>query len=202
MSMRTTSRSAVRGYVKLLRLPLDAAAGMRTRNGGRIGLDRLEAVVLGVAGRTLRDEELVRDGERVRLAADERERAARLRADAQTRSEVAEKRLSEKEETAEQQRREAARRAADRKKRADQQRQAETRRVAGVESQRRRASQTAQARKEEAIEGRAKRVRLEQLDEEADALAKQQNALTARKEAQRLRSAASRTKAARKRNVS
>ena len=49
MSPRTISRSAVGGYIKLLRLPLDAAVGLRTRNGrhgvsgATIKLDRMEA---------------------------------------------------------------------------------------------------------------------------------------------------------------
>ncbi len=95
MSMRTISRSAVGGYIKLLRLPLDAAVGLRTRNGrhgvagATIKLDRMEAGLRRMAGKTLGDEELVRDAERRRLAADERERAAGLRAEARGRSEMA-----------------------------------------------------------------------------------------------------------------
>jgi hypothetical protein len=206
MSLRTISRSAVGGYVKLLRLPLDAAVGLRTRNGGtdlsggKITLDRFEARLRRIAGRTLRDNELVRDAERRRLAADERERAGRLRAEAQRRSEHAEERLSEREKKAEHQRREAARRAADRRKRAERQREVESRRVADLESRRRRANEKATTRKAKAIDGRSKRARLQQLDEEADALAKKQDALTAKTESQRLRQAASKTKAARKRS--
>jgi hypothetical protein len=205
MSLRTISRSAVGGYVKLLRLPLDAAVGARTRNGradhsdGTIRLDRLEATLRGIAGRTLRDEELVRDANRRRLAADERERAGRLRVEAQTRSEHADQQLSSKEQKADQRRRQAARHTADRKQRAEQRRQAETRRIADLQSRRRAANEQATARKEEAIEDRVKRTRLQQLEEEADALAKKQDALTAKNEAQRLRSAASETKAVRKR---
>ena len=73
MSLRTMSRSAVSGYVKLLRLPLDAAVGLRTRNGtkdrsgGTIALDRVEARLRSIAGRTLRDNELVRDAARRKL---------------------------------------------------------------------------------------------------------------------------------------
>ena len=58
------------------------------------------------------------------------------------------------------------------------------------------------AEKAETIEDRSKRTRLHQLDEEADALAKQQDALTAKDEARRLRSAASKAKATRKDNGS
>ena len=205
MSARTISRSVVGGYVKLLRLPFDAAVGLRTRNGrrdlsvGTITLDRFEARLRSIAGHTLRDDELVRDADRRRLAADERERAGHLRAEAQRRSEHAEERLSEREKKADQQRRQAARRAADRKKRAEQQQGAETRRIAGLETRRRRANEKATARKAEAIDDRSKRSRLRQLDQEADALAKKRDALTAKNESQRLRRAASTTKSARKR---
>jgi colicin import membrane protein len=205
MSLRTVSRSAIGGYVKLLRLPLDASVGLRARNGasgpsaGTIAIDRFEARLRRVAGKTLRDEELVRDAERRRLAADERQRSLDLRTEAQKRSQHAEERLSEKESQAEQQRRAAARRSADRKKRAVQQRKAESRRIAEIESRRRRANEKATVDKEEEIEDRSKRARLQQLDEEADALAKRQGALTARNESERLRSAAIKAKAARKR---
>jgi hypothetical protein len=208
MTLRTISRSAVGGYIRLLRLPLNAAVGLRTRNGRTdtsattLRLDRLEATLRRVAGRTLGDEELVRDADRMLIAADERERAGRLRAEAQRRSERADERLSEREEQAELQRRRAAERAASRKKQADKQRLAERRRIEKIEAQRRRANENGAARREQAIEDRSKRSRLQQLDKEADALAKKQDALAAKSESQRLRSAATKTKAARKRGGS
>ena len=204
MNARTISRSAVGGYLKLLRLPLDAAVGMRLRNRdadrstATIRIDRLEAGLRGIAGRTLGDQELLRDAELRRLAADERERAVRLRANAQRRSELADERLSKTEEKAERLRRQAVTQAANRKARAEQQRQAESRRVKEVEARRRRANAKATARQAEAIEDRSKRVRLQQLEEEADALKKQKDALAAKNEARRLGAAASKTKAARK----
>jgi colicin import membrane protein len=204
MNLRTISRSAVGGYLKLLRLPWDAAFAARTstgenHSGGTLALDRFEARLRGIAGRALRDDELVRDAERRRLAADERARAGRLRAAAQSRSEHADERFADRVKEAQQQRRQAAGQAAGRKKTAEQRRQAESRRIAAVESRRRRANERTAAAKQEAIEHRSKRARLQQLDEEADALAKKQDALTAKNESQRLRRAASKTKAARKR---
>ena len=207
MITRTISRSAIGGCLKLLRLPWDTTVTMRSRNGGKnlsgttIALDRLEARVLNIAGRALRDDELVLHAERRRQAADERERASRLRAEAEGRSEHAEERLSEQERQADQQRRQAVRRAADRRKRADQRRKAEGRRIAGLESRRRVANEKVTARKAKAIDDRSKRSRLQQLDHEADALAKKQDALTAKSESQRLRQAASQAKSARKREA-
>jgi colicin import membrane protein len=204
MSMRTISRSAVGGYIKLLRLPWDAAFAARAstgenHSGGTIVLDRFEARLRSIAGRALHDDELVRDAERRRLAADERARAGRLRVDAQRRSEHAEERLTGRVKEAQQQRRQAARQAADRKKDAERRRQAESRRIDALEARRRRANESAAAAKEEAIEHRSKGARLQQLDEEAHTLARKQDALTAKNESQRLRQAASKAKATRKR---
>jgi colicin import membrane protein len=203
MILRTISRSAIGGYVKLLRLPMDAAVRLRARNGngpsgGMIALDRFEANLRSIAGRALRDDALVHDAERRRVATDQRARAIRLRAEANRRSELAEERLSEKEQKAEQQRRRASQRAAERKQQAEKRLQAERRRIADVEAQRRRANERAAAAKEDAIKDRSKRARLQQLDREADALAKKQDALAAKSESQRLRQAASKTKASRK----
>jgi colicin import membrane protein len=198
----------VDGYLKLLRFPLDAAVGVGLRNRAAdrstatIRLDRAEAGLRGLAGRTLGDEELRRDAELRRAAADERERAVRLRVTAQRRTELADERLSETEDKAERRRRQAAARAAERKARAERRQRAETGRVREVEAQRRRANGKAAAQQAAALEERSKHVRLEQLDEEADALKKQKEALAAKNEARRLRAAASKTKAARKKSMS
>ena len=205
MTPRTISRSAVGGYVKLLRLPFDVALRLRAGNGrndpsaGAIALDRFEARFRSIAGRTLRDEELIQDAERRRVAADERMRAVRLRAEANWRSDRADERLSKTEEQAEQQRRRASQRSAERNQRAEQRRQAETRRIAELEARRRRESKNAASLKEESIEKRSKRTRLQQLDHEGEALTKAQEALTAKSESQRLRRAATKAKSARKR---
>ena len=126
MSLRTISRSAVGGYIKLLRLPLDAAVGLRTRNGGmalREGPSpstvSKHACGASPAGRWATKNwcGTPSAGGWPRMSASG---PAALRAEAQGGSELAEERLSEKEEKAEQQRRQAARRAAERKKRAEQ----------------------------------------------------------------------------------
>lgn len=205
MSLRTISRSAVGGYVKLLRLPFDGAARLRPRNEedgpsrGTLALDRFEATFRRVAGGMLGDDELVQDATRRRVAVDERQRAFRLRAEAGRRTDLAEERLSANEEKAEQQRRQASQRAAERKRQAEKRRQSESGRIAEDEARRRRANENAAAQRAEAIEDRSKRSQLRQLDREADALAKSQDALTAKSEARRLRQAAGNTKAARKR---
>jgi hypothetical protein len=201
--IRTISRSAIGGYLKLLRFPFDA--GIRLLGNGHrasraeLVLDRFDAVAHEVAGRALRDEELLEDGARLRAATNERERAQSLREEAERRSERADGRVADREKQAERQRREAVRRSEDRKKRADRRRQTEGRRLTDVEARRKAAAKKAAAETKATLNHRAKEGRLEQLDEEASALAKRERALVAKQEAQRLRRAASKTKAARKR---
>src|SRR4051812_3858781 len=98
--LRQISRAAVGGYVKAVRLPLDTAARVAGRGNGRtsgitLALDRAEATARDVAGRALGDAELRHDAGRRRLAADERERALRLRAEAEQHEEIADESLSE-----------------------------------------------------------------------------------------------------------
>jgi hypothetical protein len=206
MSLQTMTRTAVDGYLKLLRLPADAVAGaLRPRNGRddettavELALDRVEATLRDVAGSVLHDPQLREDARRRRVAANERERALELRAAADRHSLEADGELAARAETAEQHRRAAARREQEKKERVQQQRAAESRQLAQVENRRRAAVEDEAKNAEEAIEGRSRRARLEQLHTETQTLDEEQAALTARSEAQRLRRAASETKTARK----
>jgi hypothetical protein len=201
--IRTISRSAIGGYIKLLRFPFDS--GIRLLGNGHrasraeLVVDRFDAVAREVAGRTLRDKELQEDGARLRAATSERERAQFLREEAERRSGQADGRIADREKQAKRARREAVRRSEDRKKRADRRRQTEGRRLIETKARREAAAKNAAAETEAALNHRAKEGRLEQLDEEASALAKRERALAAKQEAKRLRRAASKTKAARKR---
>jgi len=201
--IRTISRTTIGGYINLVRFPFDW--GVRLLGNGHwasraeLALDRFDAAVREVAGRALRDEELLEDGARLRAATSERERAQFLHEEAERRSRQADGRIADRERQAKRQRREAARRSEDRKKRADRQRQTTSRRLTEAEAQRKAAAKKAAAETKGALNHRAKEGRLEQLNEEARALAKRERALVAKQEAQRLRRAASKTKAARKR---
>jgi hypothetical protein len=200
---RTMLRSAVGSYIDLVRFPLDSGARLLgdSRWGPRaeLALDRLDAAAREIAGRALRDEELLEDGARLRAATTERERAQFLREEAERRSRQADGRIADGGKQAKRQRREAARRSEDRKKRADRQRQTDGRRLSQAEAGRKAAAKKAAAETKAALNHRAKDGRLQQLDEEASSLAKRERALAAKQEAQRLRRAASKTKAARKR---
>jgi colicin import membrane protein len=189
MDIRTIPRTALDGYLRLARKPVDAATGLLPGDGAnaRLVVDRAEAVVRDMAGRLWRDPELQEDARRRRLAADERERAMRLRDAAEVRAEQAD---------AERRRREQA--AAEQRDRAWEQAAAEKRRAAEQAGRQKAAVRKAAAEAEAKVEKQARAARLEQLDDEARALAEQEKALVAADEAQRLRKAAARTKATRK----
>jgi hypothetical protein len=206
MSLQTIPRTAVDGYLKLLRLPADAVArAFRPKHahdgettGVELALDRAEATLRDVAGSVLHDPELRDDARRRRAAANERERALTLRAAAERRGQEADAELATRAKTAEQHREDAARREQEKKERADKKRATESRQLAEIES-RRRATVNGQAKDaKDAVRDRSRRVRLDQLKTETKTLDEEKDAATARSEAQRLRRAASKTKAARK----
>jgi flagellar biosynthesis GTPase FlhF len=203
MSIRAIPRTAIGGSIKAVRLPLDIVVSLLPGNGAGAGpsaalaLDRIEAHVRDFAGLALGDEVLREDAARRRVAADERERALRLRAAAARRAKQADERLADTGEEAEEQREEAAERARRQRADADQLRRQRARDAARVERKRRAASETARSKADEAIEEVATAARLEQLEREAAVLDEQADALTAEAEAQRLQDEATRKKAAR-----
>ena len=158
--IHTIARSAIGGYLKLLRFPFDS--GIRLLGDGapasraELALDRFDGTVREVAGRALRDEELLEHGARLRAATSERERAQSLREAAERRSQQADSRIADKEKQAKRQRQEAARRSQAQKERADRQRQADSRRLTEAETRRIVAAKKAAAETKAAVNHRAK----------------------------------------------
>jgi len=204
MSIRAIRRGAVDSAVKLARLPLDVAVSLLPGNGtgarpaASIAVDRWDAALRDVAGYALRDDELREDAARRRVAADERARALRLRAEADARSAAADDRFAGRVERAEEHRATAEQRAERERRQAEQRRAEKTRTAAQAETKRKAASSRARATVDDAIEEQADEARLEQLETEARALEEREAALTAKAEAQRLQDAATAKKAARK----
>ena len=204
MNVRAIPRTAVDGYLRLVRLPLDAAIGLLPGNGtGRgtaaaLALDRVDAAARAVAGAVFADSVLREDAARRHLAADERGRAFRLRAEAQRKRREAESRLAERQDQAARQRQRAKQRAEGTRRQAERRREQKTRQAAKTESKRRGTSRKAAARIDGAVDARARQARLKTLDRKADALREREEALTASDEARRLAGAASKAKAARK----
>ena len=144
MSIRAIPRTAIGGSIKAMRLPLDIAVSLLPGNGAGprptagLALDRIEAHVRDLAGVALGDEVLREDAARRRVAADERERALRLRraaqADAEQRKAAADLQRRTQESAAE-----AAERAA------EQERAAAAKEAAVLQQEARRAEATAEA---------------------------------------------------------
>src|SRR5215212_11848386 len=128
MNLLTIPRIALDTYLKAVKWPLDRAAhligrnGNGAANGAEIALDRADATVRGVAGAVLNDTELVQDAQLRRTAADERERAQRLRAKAEQISEQSDQELAQRKQQAEKRREQAAKTAAERKRQAEKER--------------------------------------------------------------------------------
>jgi hypothetical protein len=202
MTLLTIPRMALEGYIKLVRLPVD---GMLALTGGgdsaaavKLALDRVEATVRGTAGAMFGDDALQADARRRRDAARERERALRLRAEAERRSERADDRIAEKGTEADRRRARAAEHAGFKRDQAQRRRASTRRQAARTSQQRKQTAKKAAGRAKETIDERAKPTRLEQLDTKAEALEQKELALTAADEARRLRGAASNAKASRK----
>ena len=81
--LRTIPRAAFGAYVKAVRLPFDQAAKLMGRRETEIALDQAEAGARDAAGAVLGDDDLRRDAAQRRAAADEREEALTLKAEAE-----------------------------------------------------------------------------------------------------------------------
>lgn len=198
MNLRTVPRTAVKGYLKALRWPVDRALRATGRSDAEVVVDQADATARGVAGEVLGDDDLKRDASRRGTAADERQRAQRLRGAAKERSAEADAEMAEQQERAERLRTQAENAAERRREQARKERDERKRAQQRAGRERKAASAKAKQHVDEAIEDRAKRARLEQLDEEAEAIEQREQALTASDEAKRLADAAGRAKAARK----
>jgi hypothetical protein len=202
--MRTIPRLALDTYLRAVRWPIDRATALLPGNGqgpaagAKLAVDRVDAGVRAAAGRMIGDEELVEDATRRRAAADERERALRLRGQAEQTEQEAEQRQAQREEQAEQRRRQATRRASQRRQSTEQQTEQQKRRTKTAEQRRKQANAKATAQAKEQAQSRARRARLEALEEESEALETRDDALEASDEAQRLQKAAAQAKAERK----
>ena len=200
MDLLTIPRTAITAYLDVVKWPAETGLRLAGRAEGpaALALDRVDGTLRTVIGGVLRDETLRQDGARRLTAANERARAQRLRAEAELRRERADEQLDEGREEANRQRRAAAERAEQTRQRAEEREDERRRKAAESERRRKEASERAEAAVEESIEERAKRERLETLEQRAEALERQDDALTARDEAQRLAAAAGAAKEARK----
>jgi hypothetical protein len=198
------TRTAVTSTLRVARVPWDLAtkvlpggdSGLRAGVSGTI--DLADATLRRTAGRLLRDDELVADGQRRKIALDQRREAARLRADAEAARAGAEAAAARERDAVANKRREIEEQAdADQERiaRAEADREAEIARAAAGREQ---AIDAERDRQQAAVEKGAKRARLAVIEDEADAVGAAADAATAADEAARLRDAASKAKAVRK----
>jgi len=171
------------------------------RNAVTLIIDRMDASVRETAGRILDDEALCFEAQQRRAAADERERATRLRVAAEEHREQADEELVDSLEAAEERRDQVKRQADEREEAVDSARASRTSSARKTASRQKQAVNSARDEKVEASAKRSERQRLEVLDDELDALDTEADAEVASDEAQRLRKAAGAAKAARKRTA-
>ena len=200
MSIRNLPGNVVDRYLKVVKWPIDRASSRIGGENAEIAVDRADATVRATAASVLGDANLREDAKRRFTAADERERALKLRLEAELKAERADEKLQERKQQTEQQKQAAAKRASEAKARAEKARQAKKKNLEEVERRRREANDAAAAKREEAIRAKERRERLETLNEEAEALEKREEALVAKDESQRLANAAAAVKEQRKSN--
>jgi hypothetical protein len=188
----------------VVRLPLDGAIrllpgdGTGARATAALALDRADATVRAVIASVLSDEVLRDDARHRREAAGERERALRLRGQAEHTAERADTRLERRQEQSTEQRARANERAQERSREATREQKLRERRAAETESERLDTTRRAAEHVEQELAEREPNERLKTLDAKNDALRQKEKALAARDEARRLRDAAGRAKSQRK----
>ena len=201
--VRTLSRFAVDRWLRVVRMPIDAAAHVlpengASRNAAMLAVDRVDASARAAAGNLLKDDVLLDDAARRRAALEERQRALELRDRAGEKARQADDRLGDDLDRAERLRRDAERGARTARQRVAEESVARTAQVKRTAAAQERAADEAKAARVRATEKQAKRLRVQVLDEQTDALEQEAGALTAADEAHRLAQAAGSAKAARK----
>jgi hypothetical protein len=202
MMLRNLSRVAIGSSLRLIRLPIDgllAVGGDRGRvTAVKLLLDRADARARELSGFVLGDPDLQDDAELRREAADERERALNLRAEAELRNQRADQLANDRKQTAARRRKQAASTTKRKRRQAQERRQSTKATATQRASQRRKAAKSSAAQTERVIEERAKHSRLEQLDSKQESVREKEAALVAADEARRLGKAAAAAKEVRK----
>src|SRR5688500_900325 len=116
---------AVDGILKVVRFPADRLLHLAPETGVTtsvgLAIDHADAAIRGAAGAVLRDPDFSQDAEQRREAADERQRALRLRTKAEERVDSAETRVEKKQAEAEARRKEADEKAEQKRQKAKEQ---------------------------------------------------------------------------------
>lgn len=197
-------RRAIDGYLKVARTPIDRGLQLVTRGDderlapAKILVDRADAAVRKTVGRLVGDDELVSDGARREVAADERARALELHVQAEAKARQAEQDFTRRREQAVRLEEAAEAKADEARRQVEQARQAEERKAGDEARRRKQASQKIEGAVEHTVMSKARKEKLSQLETEAEALQKEEDALAAAEKARRLKAAADSVKTVRK----
>jgi hypothetical protein len=202
-SLQTLPRAAVHGYLRVLRLPVDAAGLVARRNQDApwppsVAFESFESKVKGVAGSILRDDDLRDESATQRARVEKLRTAIEAETAAKAKKAVADRRVKERLQEAGQRDELAESREQAEKERARQSKaeakEATRRRTT---RQKRSATRAEQARKQSVAE-KAKATKAETLAGEREALLERKQAAQAKAAARELGDAADATRAHRK----
>lgn len=197
-------KAAVTGYLRILRLPVDAAERFAGRADGdgdwppALAFDAFEAQVLGLLGSVLRDDDLVEQAERQRARVAQLRRAAELKVAADQRRAEADQELDQRRQSAQAKAEAAEERAEQAEAQIDQQKtEAKDRVRQEAATKASQVRKTADARSER-IEERERENEAARLKAERETLAQRKEALEATGEAIELDQAAEAVKGRRR----
>jgi len=201
--IQTIPRTIVRSYLKLGRLPLDAAGTVLNRDGAEdwapaLAFDRVEATVLQTVGSFLKDDELVTQGRLAEARVAQLRRAAQLEAEAAAKRAEADAEYRERVET-DQERRARIQREADEREAALAREKAQKQRE--VEAKARKQEEAArklEAAQQKAVAKQDRAARAKRVEAEQEALAEEKRAVQADQAVLDLDEALRTTKAVRK----
>src|SRR3954454_2930785 len=126
MDVRTVPRTVVERSLALARMPVDVVSSRMAEDAPvRVVVDRVDANVRDLVGRLIRDPALQEDAASLRAAADEHERAARLRAEAALTRARADEEVRTRTSAAQKRQEEAEQKAVDRVNKAEEERKRE-----------------------------------------------------------------------------
>ena len=201
--IQTIPRTIVRSYLKLGRLPLDAAGSVLNRKGAEdwapaLVFDSVEATVLQTVGSFLNDDELVTQGRLAEARVAQLRRAAELEAQAEAKRTEADAEYRERIET-DQERRQRIEREADQREQALAQQKAEKKRAVDEKArQQAEAARKIEASQQKAVAKQDRAARAKRVEAEQEALQDEKRAVQADQAVVDLDKAIRTTKAVRK----
>lgn len=201
--MQTIPRTIVRSYLKLGRLPLDAAGSVLNKDGAEdwapaLAFDSVEATVLQTIGSFLKDDELVTQGRLAEARVAQLRRAAELEAQAEAKRVEADADYRERVDT-DQERRQRVENEADQREAALAREKATKQREADQKARKQAdAAQKIESVQQKAVAKQDRAARLSRVEAEQEALADETRAVQADQAVLDLDKALRTTKAVRK----